>query len=260
MEDTNEQNFEQFPTHIPGHQTERDLQYYREMSEYFDCSLGVTIDKLRNFTKFVPRAEISRFIVKNALFQRILNIHGYIIECGVFLGGGIMTWAQLSSIHEPLNHIRRVIGFDTFEGFPQVHAKDISTENPFAAEGSLNVPAYHDLQECIRLYDLGRPIGHIPRVELVAGNALETIPTYLDTHPHTVVALLYLDFDLYEPTKIAIETFLPRMPRGSVIAFDQLNQSHWPGETMAVYETIGIRNLRIERFPFQPQISFAVLE
>ncbi|MDE2016823.1 MAG: hypothetical protein KGI57_03860, partial [Hyphomicrobiales bacterium] len=77
---------------------------------------------------------------------------------------------------------------------------------------------------------------------------------------HLVVALLYLDFDLYEPTKMAIETFVPRMPKGSIIAFDELNQKHWPGETRAVLDTVGLRNLRIRRFPFTPQISYAILE
>jgi hypothetical protein len=107
---------------------------------------------------------------------------------------------------------------------------------------------------------LNRPIGHIERVELVSGDAVETIPAYVEENPHLVVALLYLDFDLYEPTKIALEHFLPRMPRGSILAFDELNQKHWPGETAAVLETIGIRALRIERFPFTPQLSFAVLD
>ena len=63
-----------------------------------------------------------------------------------------------------------------------------------------------------------------------------------------------------EPTKAAIETLLPRMPKGAVIAFDELNQRMWPGETMAVLETVGIRGLRLERTPMVPQISFAVLE
>ena len=72
--------------------------------------------------------------------------------------------------------------------------------------------------------------------------------------------MLYLDFDLYEPTKAAIEAFLPRMPKGSVLAFDELDQQSWPGETLAVLETIGIRNLRIQRFAFASALSFVVLE
>jgi hypothetical protein len=103
-------------------------------------------------------------------------------------------------------------------------------------------------------------LGHIPRVELVGGDACATIPKYLADNQHLVVALLYLDFDLYEPTKVALEVFVPRMPRGSIIAFDELCQKQWPGETAAVHEILGISRLRIQRFPFTPQLSFAVLD
>jgi hypothetical protein len=72
--------------------------------------------------------------------------------------------------------------------------------------------------------------------------------------------LLYLDFDVYEPTKAAIEALRPHMPKGAAIVFDELYSRQWPGETLAVLETLGIANLRIKRFPHQPQISYAVLE
>jgi hypothetical protein len=88
---------------------------------------------------------------------------------------------------------------------------------------------------------------------------MQTIPEYVKNNQHLVVAMLYLDFDLYEPTKLALETFLPRMPKGAVIAFDELDQAQWPGETLAVLETVGLRNLKIERFPFHSALSFAAL-
>jgi hypothetical protein len=188
-------------------------------------------------------------------------VHGYIIECGVFLGAGLMTWAQLSAIYEPVNHVRRVVGFDTFEGFVGISEKDLSQNSlEFKKIGGLATNAYDDLQECIRLYDLNRPIGHIPRIELVAGDATKTIPEYVQKNQHLVVAMLYLDFDLYEPTKVALETFLPFMPKGALIAFDELNQAAWPGETQAVFETIGLRNLRIQRFPYASALSYAILD
>ena len=244
----------------PRNQTEKDRQFVEGIESYFARSIGANIDKLRDFTKFVPRQSLSIFLAKHAIFQRLVGIHGHIIECGVFRGGGLMSWAQLSAIYEPLNHIRRVVGFDTFTGFESLDAKDMGDNLEYAKEGGLAIDAHEDLQDCIRLYDLNRPIGHIPRVQLVVGNALKTIPQYVKDNPHLVVALLYLDFDLYEQTKIAIETFLPRMPKGAILAFDELNQAAWPGETLAVLETIGLRNIRVERFPFTPQLSFAVLD
>lgn len=49
------------------------------------------------------------------------------------------------------------------------------------------------------------------------------------------------------------------MPKGSVIAFDELNNDTWHGETIAVMESIGIKNLRIERFPYDSRTSYAIL-
>ncbi len=245
-------------------QTQNDRAFAQEMPGYFERSLGTTMDKLRHFAKYVPRQALSLFLAKDELFRKVVGVHGHIVECGVFLGGGLMTWAQSSAIHEPYNHVRRVVGFDTFAGFPHLAEEDQASRArerlPYVTEGGLATGAEGDLCECIRLHDLNRPIGHIERVELVVGDAVQTIPSYVAANQHVVVALLYLDFDLYEPTKIALETFLPRMPKGAIIAFDELAQKAWPGETRAVLDTVGIRSLRIERFPFVPQLSYAVLE
>jgi hypothetical protein len=251
---------EQFSMADPSSQSEADRAYASEMDGYFTKSLGTTMDKLKNFSKYVPRQTLAVFLAKNEIFKRVVAVHGHIVECGVFLGGGLMTWAELSAIYEPVNHVRRIVGFDTFEGFTPFHPDDGTAGLTYAREGGLSTGAEGDVRESIRLFDLNRPVGHIARVDVVPGDATSTIPRYLETNPHLVVAMLYLDFDLYEPTKVAIETLLPRMPRGAVIAFDELNQKNWPGETKAVLESVGIRNLRIERFPFTPQISYAVLD
>jgi hypothetical protein len=71
--------------------------------------------------------------------------------------------------------------------------------------------------------------------------------------------MIYLDFDIYEPTKIAIETFINRMPRGGIIAFDELNAKVFPGETIALLETIGIKNLHLKKTIFDSYISYAIL-
>ena len=254
------EQYEEFESYIPENQRKQDLEYYSRLNDYFSESLGTNLDKLKAFPKYVPISELGRFLARDKIFQKILNIHGSIVECGVYLGGGLMTWAALSSIYEPLNHPRKVIGFDSFEGFTDIHEKDKFDKNKQIEKGGLTCPSYEDLQKCIEIYNLYRPLGHIPKVHLVKGDATQTIDRYIEENPHLVVALLYLDFDLYEPTKHAIERVLPRMPKGAVIVFDQLNQEHWPGETMGVLDSVGLRNLKIERFSFQPQISFAVLD
>jgi len=254
-------DFETLQVHLPENQRPQDAEYYRRLNDYYAASAGSHVDKLRAFPKFVPVAELGRFLAKSRIFERVLQVPGSIVECGVFGGGGLMTWAALSAILEPLNHVRRVIGFDTFEGFVRTSPRDgAESANRAAVAGGLAADSADDIARCAAIFDLYRPLGHIPKIELVKGDALATIPEYLDRNPHLVVSLLYLDFDLYEPTRCALERFVPRMPKGAVIAFDELNHRAWPGETTALVDTLGIRSLRLERFPFQPQIAFACLD
>ena len=171
-----------------------------------------------------------------------------------------MTFAQLSAIFEPVNHQRRVIGFDTFSGFGELSEEDGTGKSEHSFQGGLASQAYEDLEQAISLFDSNRSLGHVPKVFLVKGDVRDTMPKYLEDNPHTVVSLLYLDMDVFEPTKVAIEQLLTRIPKGGIIAFDELNGVNWPGETLAVLKTVGIGNLRIQRFPFDSAISYAVLE
>lgn len=247
----------------PRTQTSNDVAYRQQAGPYFQASRGTVGNKLDNFARFTPRQALALFLAKNELFKKIVDVHGAIVECGVFMGGGLFTWAQLSAIYEPYNHNRRVLGFDTFDGFPEISDKD-KAENPdqelhHKSAGGYRFDGYQELQDGLALFNLNRPIGHVPRADLIRGDATETILEYLERNPHLVVACLYLDFDLYEPTAAALKAFLPRMPRGAVLAFDELNQSQWPGETLAVLDEVGLSNLAIRRFPFTPALSYAVL-
>lgn len=230
------------------------------IEDYFTNGIGTNFEKISDFTKYVPRQSLTRFLAKYEIYKKILNVEGAIIEGGVRFGGGLMTFAQLSAIFEPVNYTRKIIGFDTFSGFPSLTKEDKGSTSKFAHKGGLATNSFKDLEKSISLYDSNRFLGEIPKVQLIKGDVTYTIPKYLKDNPQTVVSLLYLDFDIYKPTKIAIENFIPRMPKGSIIAFDELNSKDWVGETKAALETIGIRNLRIERFSFNTYMSYAVLE
>jgi len=170
-----------------------------------------------------------------------------------------MAWAKLSSILEPVNLTRRIYGFDTFTGFPSVSEKDKNKSSNINT-GDLDSNCYDELIELIKIYNSNRYLGHMEKVELIKGDAIKTIPEFIENNKHLVVSLLFLDFDLYEPTKVAIENFFPRMPKGAIIAFDELDNPIWPGETLALLDAIGINRLRIKRVTFDPYIGYAVLD
>jgi hypothetical protein len=244
-----------------NNQSGSDIDQFMEAARLFEREPIATIEKIEAFPKYASRQAIAKFLTKYEIFKRILHVNGSIVECGVLHGAGLLAWAKFSSIFEPANHVRKVIGFDTFEGFPGVDDKDRRTGNFQELKvGGLAGSSFESVQDAVRVYDLNRPIGHISKVELVKGDLGQTAQAYLGDNPHLLVALLYLDVDLYEPTKKAIEVFAPRMPKGAIVAFDELNAKSFPGETIAVAETLGLRNLRIERFPFDSYVSFAVLD
>jgi len=192
------------------------------------------------------------------IFKKILVVKGSIVECGVYKGFGLMTWANMSAVLEPTNLTRRIYGFDTFEGFPKVSEKDLN-EIMRPERGQLFANSYEELNELIKIYDSNRFLGHVNKVQLIKGDVVKTIPEFISNNKHLVVSLLFLDLDLYEPTKVAIDSFFPRMPKGAIIAFDELDNPIWPGETMALLESLGINKLKIERIEFDPYIGYAVI-
>lgn len=245
----------------PGRQTSAEIAYRRSMEQYIAESSGTACEKFENFTKYVSRQSLARFLALYEAFKQVVDIQGDVIECGVNWGGALMGFALMSTLLEPVNLQRRIIGFDTFSGFRGLSDKDVtaSAKHKERRVGGLVADCFEDLLRCIELFDANRFIGHIPKVLLVKGDAAKTIPAFLKKNPHTVVSLLHLDFDLYTPTKVALEHFLPRMPKGAVIVFDELNNQVWPGETVAVIEKVGLRNLEIKRFTFEPHVSYARL-
>ena len=61
-----------------------------------------------------------------------------------------------------------------------------------------------------------------------------------------------------EPTKAALDLFYERIPKGGVIAFDQLNYKVTPGDTIATLESIGLNSHKVQRFYWDPLLSYIV--
>lgn len=227
----------------------------------FEQSTCPTEKKLANFAKYVRRQNIARFLVQHEIFKRQMPTKGSIVECGVHHGGGVMAWAKISATLEPYNYRRTIVGFDTYEGFPGVAEIDKAGGNPIAQAGAFaeDYSTFKELSECVTEFDENRFLNQIQKVELVKGDACKTIPDYLKKNEHFLVSLLYLDFDIYEPTKVALEHLLPRIPKGGIVAFDEVHNKDWPGETKALLEKFNLNHYQLECFSYEPNISFIQL-
>jgi hypothetical protein len=245
--------------HAQPTRTQKERSFADHLNDAGATSETTCFERFSNFPLWAPRQSIARFLAQYEIYkEHILPAHGSIVECGTYFGGGTMTWAHLASIFEPVNHVRRVVSFDTFSGFPGMSAEDQKAESGLNFKGGMSTPLDGEIAALAKLHDTNRPLGHIPRVELVKGDGCETIPKYTAKNPHLLVAALILEFDIYAPTKVALNRFLPLMPRGSVIIWDELGCKDWPGETQA-YLHKRLEGWRLRRFPFTSTLSYCVV-
>jgi len=240
--------------------TQAQLDYYTGLAELVEGLPFSRLEQMRRFPVFSTRQDITYFLERYEIYKLISDVPGCILECGVAGGFGLMAFAHFASIFEPYHYLRRIIGFDTFEGFPELSEQDKTSKAAHMKPGGLDHGGYEVLQEAIRLYDANRALGHIGKVELVKGDICQTLPAFIEANPSLVVGLLYLDMDLYRPTADALRLLVDRVPRGGIIAFDELNHPDYPGETIAAIEELGIGSLRLKRLPISAMLSYAVKE
>lgn len=211
-----------------------------------------------NLGLFLTRQTLARINFMQKLYQLIIPVHGVIMEFGVRWGQNMALFSALRGMHEPFNYNRKLIGFDTFQGFPEVADQDGS----LVKAGDYGVPAgWEDrLEAILNFHEQNAPIPQKIKHELVKGDATETISAYLARHPETVVAMAYFDFDLYKPTKDCLEAILPHVTKGTVLAFDELNCPEFPGETLAVREVLGLSKYALRRDPSNPLTSYLIID
>lgn len=210
-----------------------------------------------NLGLFLNSQACARILFMHEIYQLILPVHGSVMEFGVRWGQNLALFSEFRALYEPFNFNRKIIGFDTFAGF--IESGD---EDGLHEAGKYGVTSgYKDyLEGILRLHNDDNPIPNIKKFELVPGDATERLPEYLKNNEHTIVALAYFDFDLYRPTKECLKLILDVMPKGGVIGFDELNCKEFPGETTAVKEVLGLRNIQLRRSINSRVNSYIVIE
>jgi hypothetical protein len=245
---------------IPGSQSDGERAAYAEITAALLNSPVPEAERIAQLGLYLDRSALSHILFLQDLYRRILSVHGVILEFGVRWGRNVALFAELRNIYEPRNFLRRIVGFDTFQGFPGVSTEDGSA--PGATTGAYSVrPGYEE--ELSRLLAAHEYFGlrpHLHRNDVVKGDLSQTLPAYLKLHPETIVALAYFDLDLFEGTVRGLELIGDRLVRGSVVAFDELCMQQFPGETQALLQTWGLRQLRLQRSPASQYESFVVID
>jgi hypothetical protein len=194
----------------------------------------------RNFPVYTPRFNLARFLVHAELFRRVAEVPGVILDLGVYRGASTFTWAKLCEIFCPTDVRKVVYAFDTFEGFTGLAPEDGKEDR----RQGVHAGGYHggetverDLALAIEAMNHDRHLAHAERIRFVKGDVTQTIPAFVAEKGNGLrIALLNLDVDLYEPTRVALEQLVPLMSPGGIIVLDEYAVDTFGGETKAVDE------------------------
>lgn len=206
-------------------------------------------DLIANLGAFGRRMHVMKAFAHYEVFQKVRDLPGDIVECGVYKGASLLSFARFLETFCPGDRTRKVLGFDHFRGLADRSEKDgFDARVGNTAEG-WNPSAFRDtLFALVDAFNADSFVPQRPRVELVDGDVRETAPAYAADNPGLRIALLHLDMDLYEPTLAALKAFWPRLLTGGVVLLDEYAIREWPGETEAVEAFFEGAPPRIEKF------------
>ena len=233
---------------VESYSSKTQINSRKQLEKYFEECQIPTDDLMTQLGLFVRSSYLVKFLVLNDLYQRIISLPGDIVEFGTRYGHNMIVFENLRAIYEPFNKTRKIIGFDTFEGYANHSSKDSDSE-------VFNENFYHTfenykeyLENLLKVHEKNNVLGHINgNHRVIEGDVTQTAKKYFNEHPESIVSLAYFDMGLYNPTKSALESIKNHLIPGSIILLDEFNWSEAPGETIAFKEVFGNKGYKIEK-------------
>lgn len=222
-----------------------------------DLFINTPVNKdeiLENLGLFITSKNLSRILFFNEIYKKIINTEGIIIEFGLRWGQSIAVLSALRGLYEPYNIKRKIIGFDTFNGF----GNNTKNDGNRYVKGSLKLPKNYKkyLESVIECIENDNPVNNVTKFQIIKGDAPLMINKYLIKETQTLISFVFFDMDTYKPTKKCLKIIKPYLSKGSIIAFDELNCDFARGITPALKEVYDISKLKIKRFPHISRISY----
>ncbi|HEX2257916.1 MAG TPA: TylF/MycF/NovP-related O-methyltransferase [Afifellaceae bacterium] len=192
------------------------------------------IERFRPYTMISEQRQWSLLKAIDYIDRRA--IPGDIVECGVWRGGNMMM-VKAYRAKSPIR--RRQFLYDTFAGMTEPTGHDVSADgrqprliHRKRQRDEYNAWAYASLEEVTENF---RRFGLLDEeVLFTKGRVEETLRGKLLPEE---IAVLRLDTDWYESTKVELEVLYPRLRPGGVLIIDDYGT--WLGAEKAVNEYFG---------------------
>ena len=156
------------------------------------------------------------------------------VECGVAKGGSLAMMKFASGKNN------KIIGFDSFEGMPNITNEDIDSYNkddPTYWVGKLNENGIIGVYNTLNKLNL-----NMDNITLVKGFFQDTLQIQENIDNIGEIAVLRLDGDWYDSTRICLEKLYDKVIEGGIIIID--DYGHFIGAKKATDEFIEKNNIK----------------
>ena len=203
----------------------------------------------RHFNNLVPKfyhdldGRYYRFLY---CLEATANVKGDVAELGTGTGRGT---AYIVSTMSALSLDKKYHAFDTFEGFPSIHENDLEGLSEYRKKisvvGHYSGYSGKHIENIIRRAQLEK--ASVP-YSMISGDVSETIPNLAKNQKYSFV---FIDLDLYEGYKAALEGLYDRVAEGGIILFDEYQYvDEWPGAKRAVDEFLSDKTESLRFFAY----------
>lgn len=191
----------------PTTANETGLHFRGRLAKMFATSPLPPDDKMFNLFLYARSSLLVKALVLDDIYKRILDIPGALVEFGVWNGQTMVLLENLRAIHEPFNKSRKIIGFDSFEGYPDG-----------GYQGSMSPTA---LEQLLEVHEGCNAFGHLRgNHEVVVCDAKQAAARFADDP--MPIALAIFDIGTYEATAGGLNAVIGNVVPGSVLLFDEL--------------------------------------
>ncbi|XGV98056.1 MAG: TylF/MycF/NovP-related O-methyltransferase [Leptolyngbya sp. BL-A-14] len=197
------------------------------------------IQKVRPYS-MVPNSGLE-FLIQSVQSVIHRQIPGAFVECGVWKGGCAAAMKLAEQSAQP-HSLRALHLFDSYEGLPPAQPID----GPMACswQQAVDSPGYFD--NCAASLETVQQtfsqLGLLDStVKFYKGWFETTVPQFVQQHPEMQIAILRLDGDWYESTKVCLEHLYPLVVEKGIVIIDDYYA--WDGCAVAVHEYLGKHSL-----------------
>jgi hypothetical protein len=212
----------------------------------------------RNPALFLRSSLLARFIAISDVYRMIVDIPGNIFDLGCWWGQNTILFENYRAIYEPFNKQRRIVSFDSFEGYVNWSENDRKSE--IFNQNTYSTSADYDdfLRLLLDTHEGINELGHQRGMhEVLKGDATKTVPEYLTANPETIVALAAFDLGLYEPTKSVLQSIKAHLVPGSVLLMIHLTRKDLRGDGRAFLEVMAGTRYKLSKHPNYPSFGIA---